>query len=71
MSSIPPPGMMDLTMPPPMDPNFSPMAQIPILQSRINAMKEQIQQSEKNLKAQFEVFEAKKKVFIFFCVPMF
>lgn len=52
--------MLDFSMPPPI---ASQSDQIGIVQSKINEIREQIQQSEKNLKAQFDVFEIKKRVF--------
>ena len=60
MFNAPPPGMLDFSVPPPMninDPNSMPM-----LQTRLNSLKEQVIQSEKNLNAQYEVFQIKKKV---------
>lgn len=38
------------------------ISQINILQSKVNDIKEQIKQSEKNLNAQIDVSEIKKKV---------
>lgn len=43
-------------IPPPADPGM-----ISALQTKINSLKEQISQSEKNLSAQDEFFKAKKK----------
>ena len=58
-------SMMDLSMPPPISMSIQTdqyVAQITSMQSKVNEFKEQILQSEKNLKAQSEVFEIKKKV---------
>ena len=58
-------SMMDLSMPPPIPMSIQTdqcVAQITSMQSKVNEFKEQILQSEKNLKAQNEVFEIKKKV---------
>ena len=52
-----------MSIPPPI-PNQADqyIAQINILQSKVNDIKEQIKQSEKNLNAQIDVSEIKKKV---------
>jgi len=58
-------SMMDLSMPPPIPMPIQTdqyVAQIAAMQSKVNEFKDQILQSEKNLKAQNEVFEIKKKV---------
>lgn len=52
-----PPGM------PPMIPLEQQQQQISALQSKINTINEQLQQSEKNLKAQEDFLSTKKKVF--------
>ena len=62
MAMIPPqmpfmPQMHNMSVPPPMPPT-GPLQQVPILQAQINMIKEQIAQSEKNMSAQRDVFEA-------------
>jgi len=61
-------SMMDMSIPPPMAMQIATdqyNVQIAAMQSKINEIKEQILQSEKNLKAQNDVFEIKKKVSLF------
>lgn len=56
-------SQLDLSVPPPMtQQSDSYMSQISAMQSKINEIKEQIYQSERNLKAQSDVSEVKKKV---------
>lgn len=65
----PPPPIIDISKPPPIPPQSpamnqnDPMTQIPVIQAKINTIKDQIVQSEKNLNAQKEVSEIKKRVF--------
>ncbi len=60
--------MLDMSVPPPMPPKLEhpstvgSMTQLPMLQTQINMIKDQIQQSEKNLNAQKDVFKIKTKV---------
>jgi len=52
-----------LSIPPPIPNQVDQyISQINILQSKVNDIKEQIKQSEKNLNAQIDVSEIKKKV---------
>ena len=56
-------AVVDLSIPPPIPNQVDQyISQINILQSKVNDIKEQIKQSEKNLNAQIDVSEIKKKV---------
>ena len=55
-------SMHNMSVPPPIEPNaLTSLQQVPMMQNQINMIKEQIQQSEKNLSAQREMFKVKTK----------
>jgi hypothetical protein len=62
LASIPPPPLSPMLHQPPPPLNSGQQQQIGNLQAKINTTREQIQQSERNLKAQEEFLAAKKKL---------